>query len=234
MICLQSKFNVYRWVKRELSLPLFKDVISPIVGLLIFSPCINWRDIGYIIENKGRRAAIFGAGPTLMEGVRIFLDKYVGKYCILCADGAVKALLEHNIIPDIVVTDLDGDPRALLRAYRLGSKFIILCHGDNIDKQLFYRNRIRRAYLTSQVYSIPPLIRNFDGFTDGDRALYIAASLGAKDILLIGMDFGSIIGKYSLGFKKNLSKKIIKLRIGKILVDRAILKFDLKVKKLGN
>lgn len=233
MESLPSKFSVYRWVKRELSLPLLRDILSPIVGLLIFNPCINWRDLRRMIESRNGRAAIFGAGPTLIDGIKHFLKMDFKRYCIICADGAVKALLQHNIIPDIIVSDLDGDPKALLRAYELGSKFIILCHGDNIDKQLFFKDKIRRVYLTSQVYSLPPLIYNFDGFTDGDRAIYIAASLGAKEILLIGMDFGSVIGRYSLGFKKNLARKMIKLRIGSILMNRAILRFKLKANRIN-
>ena len=38
---------------------------------------------------------------------------------------------------------------------------------------------------------------NFGGFTDGDRALFLAVALGASQITLAGMDFGDIVTKYS-------------------------------------
>lgn len=38
---------------------------------------------------------------------------------------------------------------------------------------------------------------NFSGFTDGDRAIFLADAMGAHTILLAGFDFGEYIGKYS-------------------------------------
>ena len=40
-------------------------------------------------------------------------------------------------------------------------------------------------------------IYNFGGFTDGDRAIFLAVALGAGEITLAGMDFGDIVTKYS-------------------------------------
>jgi uncharacterized Rossmann fold enzyme len=38
---------------------------------------------------------------------------------------------------------------------------------------------------------------NFGGFTDGDRAIFLAVELGAEKIFLAGMDFGTMVTKYS-------------------------------------
>jgi hypothetical protein len=38
---------------------------------------------------------------------------------------------------------------------------------------------------------------NFGGFTDGDRALFLAVALGASEITLAGMDFGDVVTRYS-------------------------------------
>ena len=37
-------------------------------------------------------------------------------------------------------------------------------------------------------------VYNFGGFTDGDRSVFWAEEFGAKEIILIGMDFGIHIG----------------------------------------
>ena len=46
------------------------------------------------------------------------------------------------------------------------------------------------------------IVYNFGGFTDGDRAVFLAEELGAKKIFLIGFDFGEIVGKWSKPYLK--------------------------------
>lgn len=62
-------------------------------------------------------------------------------------------------------------------------------------------------------------IQNFGGFTDGDRAVFIADYFNAKEINLIGFDFNSKIGKYSFPQNKNLDLKIKKLKWCKYLIE---------------
>ena len=40
-------------------------------------------------------------------------------------------------------------------------------------------------------------VYNFGGFTDGDRAIFLAVALNASEITLAGMDFGTTVTKYS-------------------------------------
>jgi hypothetical protein len=61
-------------------------------------------------------------------------------------------------------------------------------------------------------------IRNFGGFTDGDRCVFLAKYFGAKSIILFGMDFGTKIGKYSKEKISDRATKIRKLRYGKNLL----------------
>jgi len=56
---------------------------------------------------------VVGAGPSLSFSITI-LKKYK-KVTKIVADGATKALLENNIMPDIVVSDLDGDIKSLTK-----------------------------------------------------------------------------------------------------------------------
>ena len=52
-------------------------------------------------------------------------------------------------------------------------------------------------------------IQNFGGFTDGDRAVFLASYFGAKKVILFGMDFGKKIGRQS---RTESSDRKIKLK----------------------
>ena len=53
---------------------------------------------------------------------------------------------------------------------------------------------------------------NFGGFTDGDRAVFLASHFKAKKIFLIGFDFDGKMGKYSFSENKDIAMKIRKLK----------------------
>jgi uncharacterized Rossmann fold enzyme len=40
-------------------------------------------------------------------------------------------------------------------------------------------------------------VYNFGGFTDGDRALFLAKAFGASRVTCLGFDFGDVVGRYS-------------------------------------
>ena len=52
-------------------------------------------------------------------------------------------------------------------------------------------------------------VHNFGGFTDGDRCVFLANHFKAKKIILLGMDFGTRIGKYS---KTRVISRTIKIK----------------------
>ena len=177
---------------------------------------------------SGNNVFVFGAGPSLVNHIILFknLMKEVNKKpIIISADGATRALLDHGIIPDIVVSDFDGGLDILVKAGREGSILVLHGHGDNIG--LIYKAmpkllRITKMIIgTTQVYPTYGLY-NFGGFTDGDRAVYLAVRLNAFSIVLAGMDFGDIIGRYSKPWmKKDLPinhRKKLKLEFGKKLI----------------
>ena len=73
------------------------------------TPIVKIRDL---IENKP--VFVVGAGPSLPSCISI-LKKYK-KITKIVADGATSAIIENNLKPDIVVTDLDGDIKSLKKA----------------------------------------------------------------------------------------------------------------------
>jgi uncharacterized Rossmann fold enzyme len=81
---------------------------------------------------KGKTVFIIGAGPSLTKSLKyIKKSKNVKK---IVADGAVRALLEKNIKPDILVTDLDGDVKSIEKIGKTKIPIIVHAHGDNYDE----------------------------------------------------------------------------------------------------
>jgi hypothetical protein len=142
---------------------------------------------------RNRDVIIFGAGPSLEEAVKT-LDKE-GK-TLLAADGATSCLLENGIYPDIIVTDLDGEIKDLLLADRFGAIMVVHAHGDNQEAIRKILPEIKTPVVTTQVEPLEN-VHNFFGFTDGDRAYFLAKYFEAKNIELMGFDFGETVGKYS-------------------------------------
>lgn len=177
-----------------------------------------------------RAVAIFGAGPSLPRSLSTFQkdDK-----TIISCDGATSALLEAGVFPDIVVTDLDGDINDILLADRFGAIIVAHAHADNIG--IFSKTvpLIKNLIATTQVEPLEN-IYNFFGFTDGDRAVFLADYFGASEIELIGFDFGDIVGAYS--DPKNPtdhaadSRKKKKLEIAERLIAQVFFKKEKKKK----
>jgi hypothetical protein len=166
-----------------------------------------------LIENKP--VFVIGAGPSLPSCISI-LKKYK-KITKIVADGATRAIIENDLKPDIVVTDLDGDIKSLKKAGRTNTVMVVHAHGDNTDKIHLVKN-FKNCIGTTQTKPVGR-VHNFGGFTDGDRCVFLASNFKAKKIILLGMDFGTKIGKYSKTRTINRSVKIAKLRHGKKLLE---------------
>ena len=164
---------------------------------------------------KNKTVFVIGAGPSLGSSLS-YLKKF-RNFTKIVADGATQALIENEIIPDIIVTDLDGNMESLKRAAEFKSIMIVHAHGDNINR---LPHAISFKYCLGTTEDKPfGKIRNFGGFTDGDRCVFLANHFGASKIILIGMDFGTHIGKYSKEGIYNKFIKLKKLRKGKSLLE---------------
>ncbi len=169
--------------------------------------------IKYLIENKP--IFVIGAGPSLPSCIPI-LKKHM-KVTKIVADGATKAMIKNGLKPDIVVTDLDGDTKSLKKAGRTDTVMVVHAHGDNSEKIHLVKN-FKNCVGTTQTRPVGR-IHSFGGFTDGDRCVFLANHFKAKKIILLGMDFGTKIGKYSKITIVNRAVKIAKLRRGKKLLE---------------
>jgi len=110
---------------------------------------------------------------------------------VIAADGATSTLLGMGIVPDIIVTDLDGNVEDQIIASAKGAMVVVHAHGDNMDALSKNVPRFPGPVMgTTQVWPFGRL-HNFGGFTDGDRAVIMARHLGAARIKLLGFDFDS-------------------------------------------
>ena len=163
----------------------------------------------------GKTVFIIGAGPSLSNSISI-LKKYENIIKIV-ADGAVKALIENDIRPDILVTDLDGDIPSIKKIGKTKVPIIVHAHGNNFDK-LELVSKFQNKIGTTQTKKFGRL-ENFGGFTDGDRCVFLAESFNPEKIILFGMDFGKKIGKYSKKKVLDRKTKLKKLEYGKKLLE---------------
>ena len=140
---------------------------------------------------------VFGAGPSLKEHIIQLKENYDLKdYVLISADGATTALIEERLSPDIVATDLDGNLDDILLANIRGANIVVHAHGDNLDQVVKFTPFFNNVLGTTQAQPVGN-VYNFGGFTDGDRAIFLAVALGASEITLAGMDFGDVVTKYS-------------------------------------
>ncbi|RMF91086.1 MAG: DUF115 domain-containing protein [Methanobacteriota archaeon] len=139
---------------------------------------------------RGREVNIFGAGPSL-EDLRSIPDGVN-----IAADGACTFLQEKGVIPHMVVTDLDGRIDDIQAANREGAIIVLHAHGDNMEEIRRYAPSFTGAYGTTQTEPFGRLL-NFGGFTDGDRAGFLAEHFRPRKITFYGMDFEGPAGRYS-------------------------------------
>ncbi len=177
-----------------------------------------------ILEEKihDRTIVICGAGPSLEEHVQILKERSDYQDLVfVAADGAVSLLLEQNCPCDIIVTDLDGDYNHIEQTTKNGALCIVHGHGDNIDKILDLVPSLGKVLGSTQV---EPTERVFlwGGFTDGDRACYVVTTYSPRQVILAGMDFGKMVGKWSKPSHEThfpaTQRKLVKLEIALELI----------------
>lgn len=162
--------------------------------------------------------AVYGCGPSLEKTIEIILKrkglKFFNRFINLTADGASVLLREKGIKIDAIFTDLDGITK---NEFQFTIFNIVHAHGDNIKILKFFENEIikfKNIIGTTQVKPVTNLI-NSGGFTDGDRIFYFIHTLLSSfhKLFLIGMDFGSVIGKYSkLDIKRSQKASLEKIK----------------------
>ena len=202
----------YLSILKELKYSEKKDKESTIILDSILKKTKNIEKVEKLIQ--GNTVFVIGSGPSLSFAIPEL--KKFKKSIKIAADSSLKPLIDNGIIPDIIVTDLDGDENAIKKISKKKSIFVVHAHGDNIEKLQMVK-KIKNCIGTTQTEPFNK-IQNFGGFTDGGRGVFLASHFEAKKIILFGMDFGKQIGKFSNTKKSDRDTKLKKLKIGEELL----------------
>jgi len=208
----------YDEIRKEFGFSKKEDFESAWLLDSLLEKTVSPKKIQKIID--GKAVFVIGSGPSLKSSIP-YLKKFDNVTKIV-ADSAVQVLFENKIIPDILVTDLDGDENSLKKIGMKNTLVLVHAHGDNISRLPIVSN-FKFCIGTTQTEPIGK-IQNFGGFTDGDRCVFLANHFNSKKIILFGMDFGPNIGKYSLTKKSEKKIKLQKLKRAKKLLEWLALK----------
>lgn len=180
----------YDRIRAEFGFPFEREVAAAelLVSLLpASSPVDPIPFLRPLVE--GRTAVVVGLAPRGGPPPLWRLPPSDRAPTLLSADGATATCLDAGLVPAIVVTDLDGPVASEVAANRRGSVVVVHAHGDNRAALEEWVGQFPGKVVGS--WAGPPRahLLNVGGFTDGDRAAYLADHLGADKVLLWGFDF---------------------------------------------
>jgi len=134
----------------------------------------------------GATVAVAGAGPSLSAEVAVAREADV----VVAASTAADVLETNDVAVDLMVTDLDKNVETAVDLAARGVPVSVHAHGDNLPA-------VRSAVPSFDADSLLPTtqaepvgpVRNFGGFTDGDRGAFLADHFGAAELRFPGWDF---------------------------------------------
>jgi uncharacterized Rossmann fold enzyme len=138
------------------------------------------------LELTGQRVAIAGAGPSLPSET----DRAAAADAVVAASTAADTLHDAGVAVDCMVTDLDKNPDTARELTERGVPVATHAHGDNVAAVREWVPRFdgEQVLPTTQAEPAGP-VRNVGGFTDGDRAAFLADHFGAAELVFVGWDF---------------------------------------------
>ncbi|ACV48875.1 MULTISPECIES: 6-hydroxymethylpterin diphosphokinase MptE-like protein [Halomicrobium] len=138
------------------------------------------------IDLAGRTVAVAGGGPSLYDDI----DLAVEADAVVAASTAADRLLATGVEVDCVVTDLDKHSETVVRLTNGGTPVAIHAHGDNLGLVESTVPECDAAAVLPTTQAAPADgVANFGGFTDGDRAAFLADHLGGATLVFPGWSF---------------------------------------------
>ena len=143
-------------------------------------------DLDELSAVDGATVAVAGAGPSLADELPVAREADL----VFAASSAADVCLDAGVGVDAMVTDLDKNPDTARGLTDRGVPVAVHAHGDNVDAVREFVPTFDAAFVlpTTQAAPAGP-VRNFGGFTDGDRAAFLADHLGAAELRFPGWDF---------------------------------------------
>ncbi|MFD1645689.1 6-hydroxymethylpterin diphosphokinase MptE-like protein [Haloarchaeobius litoreus] len=133
----------------------------------------------------GEHVAICGAGPTLAAD----LDASDADR-VVAASSAAAVCRDRDVPVDVYITDLDGEPELAGDLAAAGTPVAVHAHGDNVERVRSVVPQLPDGPVLPTTQAAPVAhVRNFGGFTDGDRAAFLADHAGAARLSFPGWTF---------------------------------------------
>ena len=187
-------------MKRSHSFPTFEPIYEAILSDLGFDRAADEqaRDIAAeyaqpfdsdrLAVLDGARVAIVGAAPSLAAELADFDPASVD--AIVAASTAVDTLADHGVRVDLMVTDLDKNTATARKLTHNGTPVAAHAHGDNIPALCEWLPQFDSAWTLVTTQAEPTdAVENVGGFTDGDRAAFLADAFGASELAFLGWQF---------------------------------------------
>lgn len=180
----------YAQIQEEFGYPFAREVAAAdtLEGLL--RPPDRADPLGRIgARLRGRSVVVVGDAPDAGPPPVWRLPATGAPPALVAADGATAACLGAGLVPSVVVTDLDGPVASEVAANGRGSLVVVHAHGDNVPALERWVPEFPGPLAGSWAGPPRPALIDVGGFTDGDRAAFLAEAVGAREILLWGFDF---------------------------------------------
>ncbi len=178
-------YPIYREIVKKFGFSESDDMVS---CRILSSKIPSEPDLSVLDEFRGKPVMVIGNSPDVDEKLDLVEDTIH-----IVAGSAIVPYFRRFGYPDILVTDLDGDGGLSLTSMENSSVVFIHAHGDNIDA--ISSLKIKRGYRVFGTCQCKPEknLLNFGGFTDGDRAVFLADFLGSSRITLVGFDWANVM-----------------------------------------
>lgn len=169
----------------------------------------------------GKDIVVAGDGPDLLTEWK---SEY-GECVVVAADAACRRLADDGVAVDVVCTDLDGAPERAAQLSHGDVIVVVHAHGDNQELVEHWigggEYDLTNVVGTTQTEPFGTL-HNYGGFTDGDRAAYLADEYGAASIDLVGFDFTDQSVSEEKARKLEWAKRLLE-RLGEERGERLVL-----------
>ncbi|GGJ03821.1 hypothetical protein GCM10008995_12070 [Halobellus salinus] len=138
------------------------------------------------LDASGDTVAVVGAAPSLPKDVGRVADADL----VFAASTAADVVRDAGFAVDLLVTDLDKNPETADELTEAGTPVAAHAHGDNVPLLEAWMPRLDPAHTLATTQAAPAnAVYNFGGFTDGDRAAFLADELGAAELRFVGWAF---------------------------------------------
>lgn len=154
-----------------------RDLLGSLVGPF---------DLDRLTVVNGATVAVAGGASTLENE----LETVTGADIVFAASTAADVLRDHGMEVHCLTTDLDKRPETARVLSDDGVPVAVHAHGDNQTALEQYVPTFAGEQVLPTTQAAPTgSVRNFGGFTDGDRAAFLADHLGARRLRFPGWDF---------------------------------------------